>query len=164
MASKQSRLAPTRLADTRGNVEKASATVAIRARRVSSMVGQRARSNQGVHCSSDVGLPSSPSTTIFQAKVPTTSRNEVASMAVMTAIVICPSATTVMRNQAIKGKRTTFAPSIIQYGFSRLRSLSRRADFVVVLPRRSGSDSGEDGMLLVDMVTIKFIDQGRLSF
>ena len=163
MASKQSRLAPMRLAEMRGNVEIASMTVAIKARMVSNIAGQRARSNQGVHFTSDVELPSSPSTTIFQAKVPTTSRNEVASMAAMTAMVICPFATTEMRNHAKKGTKKTFAPSIIQYGFSRLRSLSRRADSVVVTSRRSGTDSEEDGVLLVAMVSTEFIDQGRLS-
>lgn len=139
-------------------------TVAIKARVVSNIAGQRARSNQGVHCSSDVELPSSPSTTIFQAKVPTTRRNDVASMAAMTATVICPFATTVMRNHAKKGMKKTFAPSIIQYGFSRLRSLSRRSESVVVITRRFGSDSEEDGVLLFGMVSGEFIDQGRLSF
>ena len=150
MASKQSRLAPIRLADTRGKVEEASMTVAISARMVSSIAGQRARSNQGVHFTSDLELPSSPSTTIFQAKVPTTRRNEVASMAAMTATVICPFATTDMRNQAIKGMRTTFAPSIIQYGFNLFSSFSCRADAFVGIGRDSNLEDVR--IFRVDMI------------
>lgn len=62
------------------------------------------------------------------------------------------------------GTRTTFAPSIIQYGFSRFSNLSRRAEAVVVFSRDSGSGSEDDGMVSVDMVAIKFIDQGRWNF
>jgi hypothetical protein len=66
-----------------------------------------------------------------------------------------------MRNQAKNGTKKTFAPSIIQYGFRRFNSLSRLAETVLVFSRRSGSGSEDAGMVSVDMVAIKFIDQGR---
>jgi hypothetical protein len=45
-----------------------------------------------------------------------------------------------------------------------LRSLSRRADSVVVITRRSGCTTEEGGVSLVAMVSTEFIDLGRLSF
>jgi hypothetical protein len=42
--------------------------------------------------------------------------------------------------------------------------LSRRADSVVVINRRSGCATEDDGVSLVAMVSTEFIDLGRLSF